>query len=288
MAALISKEIFGQPGSTQIKIDPTGLSLPTMTVGLVYAIDSSKDIIQSIASSVNLLGVFVGTNDAGFLLFEQGVYNEEATFTSAGTIWYLTAAGALTSTPGNVQFGIAIDADNLLIAAVGDAVTGPDGTTQVDQNSVTVLAATSAVILDFISDVAGAKPFADVSDGGGGIAVIEIDKQINFDDLAGGVGPVATGFSFDKTVYRSCEIFYVISSEGGGWETGSIYLLHDDSAGSISIVPTTIGVAAGVTFTVDISGNDCRLLYTQAGGDDFNLMVKPRAMVINEFGGGGD
>jgi len=112
---LLDKTFFRGVGSRILFVDPTGLDLPTMTVGKVYTLDPSGDLALAAADSDVVLGVYVGETDGGLLQFEQGLYTSEGDFTSKGTRWYLAAAGALTSTPGDVLFGVAVDEDKLWI-----------------------------------------------------------------------------------------------------------------------------------------------------------------------------
>lgn len=326
----VTKPYFDGVGADkQLKFDPTGFTLPTFTIGLVYALDASGDVILATALSDLVLGIYTGDNDVGFPIFEQLFFVSTAAFAPRGTRWYLTGAGVLTSTPNDALFGIAVDDDTLLITwnglDTGGIVAGepntnsnqgagaglalaknvfdlplrtlisPDASVTIaengdvidltvpapglaaDENSVEIVAV--ADTFDFVSDVAGGKPFADVVDNDP-IATIEIDKQLNFNALAASVGPVVTGFSFLQATYRACEIFYVIESTSGARETGSIYITHDGASAVIRVDPLAIGGASNVIFTADISGADCRLLYTESGGDIFSLRVKPRVMVV--------
>lgn len=112
---LVDKTFFRQVGSHVLYVDPTDLELPTMTVGKVYTLDNSGDIALAAADADVVLGVYTGETAGGLLMFEQRLYEDEAAFTGAGTRWYLAAAGGLTSTPGDVLFGVAISADKLWI-----------------------------------------------------------------------------------------------------------------------------------------------------------------------------
>lgn len=112
---LANRTFFRGFGSRRLKVDPTGLELPTLTLDKVYTLDTSGDIALAAADSDIVLGVYVGTTESGFLLFEQAIHEKAAAYTSKGTRWYLAAAGGLTSTPGTVLFGIALSADKLWI-----------------------------------------------------------------------------------------------------------------------------------------------------------------------------
>jgi len=332
MAQFLDKVIFGeQPDSFQVKVDPTGLTLPTMTVGKVYGIDGSKDIILSTDTTTFLLGVYVGVNDAGFLLFEQKVYTSVAAFTGAGTSWYLTAAGALTSTPNDALFGVAIDADNLLIIwsgqdtggiGAGEAnttsnagggiglaltksgldlpfrtLTSPGSTVGIviNGNEVELESFAGADVqendvseedpvdtLNFLTDIAGGKPFADLSNPSAGQVDVEIDKQIDYGPLAGLGNDAPTGFSFVAATYRSCEVVYYLEKVTGETEAGTIVMTHDGTNAGVTVVkrdssvaPLTAG-APGVTFSADINAGNCRLLYTETNDDVMHLSVKAR------------
>ncbi len=163
---------------------------------------------------------------------------------------------------------------------------GSGGSAGVDIEENGVVTVAAATPLDFQTDVAGGKPFADIVVDGSG-ADIEIDKQINYDGLAGSVGPVPTGFTFDNTVYRACELIYTLEKDTGELEAGHIMMLHDGSVAGVvvtrrgsEVLPFTQGHPA-VQFSADISGNDCRLLYTETNGNPFNIQVKPRPIRIN-------
>ena len=328
----ISKLYFDGVGADkQLKFDPSGYTVPTFTVGKVYALDGSGDVILAIATSDLLLGIYTGVNDQGYPVFEQLYYVESAAFTARGTKWYLDAAGALTSTPNDALFGIAIDADTLLIIwhgqDTGGITAGEPNTTSnegggaglaltksgfnlpfrtltsplstisivtngnnieleesfsfldVDENGVDV---DSATTLDVLSDIAGGKPFADLTSVSPGTVELEIDKQIDYGPLAGSVGPVVTGFSFVAATYRSCEVIYYLEKDSGETEAGMIVMTHDGTNAGVTVVkrdssvaPLTAG-APSVTFTADVSGGNCRLLYTETNGDVMHLSVKAR------------
>lgn len=152
-----------------------------------------------------------------------------------------------------------------------------------------VLVVSAADPIDFQTDIAGGKEFAEVIDDGAGGVDVEIDKQINYLDLAGGVGPVPTGFTFDRTIYRACEVIYTIEKFSGELETGHIMILHDGSVAGVvvtrrgtELLPFTQGNPS-VVFSADVSGNECRLLYTETAGDQFHFAVKPRPIRINQI-----
>jgi len=161
---------------------------------------------------------------------------------------------------------------------------GGGGGVDVQMNDVDIVLSASPI--DFVSDIAGGKEFAEViADGGGGVEV-EVDKQIDYLSLAGGVGPVPTGFTFDRTIYRACEVIYALAKVTGELETGHIMILHDGSVAGVvvtrrgtEILPFVQGNPA-IQFSADVSGNDCRLLYTETNGDGFDLSVKPRPIRI--------
>lgn len=169
---------------------------------------------------------------------------------------------------------------NLLEVDVDSASLGVDTL----ENSTPILA--NAEDLDFLSDVAGGKPFVDLTNNSP-TAEIEVDKQINYDGLSGGASGQPTGFTFDRTIYRACEVIYTIEKTGGELETGHIMILHDDSVAGVVVTRRGTELAPfaqgdpGVTFSADVSGNDCRLLYDEVNGDDFNLQVKPRPIRLN-------
>jgi hypothetical protein len=157
------------------------------------------------------------------------------------------------------------------------------GGVSVEENSVSVLV--GAKPLDFLTDIAGGKPFADLVVDGNGVD-IQIDKQINYGPLAGSVGPVPTGFSFDAETYRACEVIYYLVKASGELESGHIMMVHDGADAGVvvtkrdsSVLPFTQG-DPGVTFTADVNTatnpDVCRLLYTEANGDALYLSVKPR------------
>ena len=158
-------------------------------------------------------------------------------------------------------------------------VTGT-GAVDIEENGVLVLA--SANPIDFQTDIAGGKEFAEVIDDGGGGVEVEIDKQINYLNLAGAVGPEPTGFTFVRTIYRACEVIYTIRKFSGELETGHIMILHDGTVAGVvvtrrgtELLPFTQG-DPGVQFSADVLGTLCRLLYTETNGDDFHFAVKPR------------
>jgi len=161
---------------------------------------------------------------------------------------------------------------------------GGGGGVDVEMNNVLVVA--SADPIDFLTDIAGGKEFAEViADGGGGVEV-EIDKQIDYTGLGGGVGPVPTGFTFDRTIYRACEVIYALAKVSGELETGHIMILHDGTVAGVvvtrrgtELLPFVQGNPA-ILFSADVVGNDCRLLYTETNGDWFDLSVKPRPIRI--------
>lgn len=158
-------------------------------------------------------------------------------------------------------------------------VTG-SGAVDVEENDVLVVSAANP--LDFVSDIAGGKPFAEVIDDGGGGVEIEVDKQIDYGPLAGGVGPVPTGFTFDATIYVACEVIYYLLKVTGELESGHIMMVHDGTNAGVVVVkrdstvlPFTQGDPA-VQFSADVNAGDCRLLYTETNGDELYLSVKPR------------
>lgn len=157
------------------------------------------------------------------------------------------------------------------------------GGVTVHENGSLVLA--SAVPLDFVTDIAGSKEFAEVIIDGAGVD-IEIDKQINYGPLLGSVGPVPTGFTFDAETYRACEVIYYLVKETGEIESGNIMMVHDGTNAGVvvtrrgsEVAPLT-GGDPGVQFSADINTtpnpDECRLLYTETNGDALYLSVKPR------------
>ena len=139
-----------------------------------------------------------------------------------------------------------------------------------------------AATVNFLPDIAGGKPFADLSTPSAGQVDIEIDKQIDYGPLAGSVGPVPTGFGFVSGTYRSCEVIYYLEKETGETEAGMIVMTHDGTNAGVTVVKRDSSVAPltagdpGVTFTADVTGGNCRLLYTEVNGDVMHLSVKPR------------
>lgn len=226
------------------------------------------------------MGKHSGDADLNFFELKNAkvhVYTAQPTWTAAdeGRLIYVTSAE-----PDPAKRGFFRGTSSAWVAMGA----GGSGGVDVEENGTSIVV--GATPLDFQTDEADGRAFAKVIDDGGA-ADIEIDKQINHDDLAGSVGPVPTGFVFDATVYRACEVIYTIEKETGELETGHIMILHDGS--NAGVVVTRIdtsaaafgGGAAGVVFSADIDGNDCRLLYTETNGDKFNFQAKPRPIRIN-------
>lgn len=116
---LVNDTFFGgRNRSRQLKVDPTGLTLPSFMLGVVYGIDAAGDIVAGDpATTPLLLGIYIGVTSAGWPLFEQERHVDVGGYTAAGTVWYLDVGGALTTTVTAVLFGVAIDADSIFITA---------------------------------------------------------------------------------------------------------------------------------------------------------------------------
>lgn len=273
----------GRNTSRVLRVDPTGLTLPSFTVNKVYAIDEAPgDIVEADpTASTIILGFYQGVDTGGFLLFEQERVVDEAAFTARGTRWFLAAGGTLSITPSAVEMGVAISADELMVTGVRDS-TGTSGITGIDVIDEAGDTATDVQDLDFDSDQPGGIPFASVSESPAGTALIKIDKQTDFTGLAASATSQPTGFSFVAANYRAVEIFYAIVAADSKYETGVIYLLHDVTNARTAIRVdrvSPIGFEPSVTFGVDLSGGNCRLLYTETAGQIINLHVKPRAII---------
>jgi len=175
------------------------------------------------------------------------------------------------SSPGGTV-SIAINGDLVEF----EAFDGPD----VQENDVSE--ENPVTTLNFLSDIAGSKPFADLDNPSPGQVDVAIDKQIDYGPLAGSVGPVATGFSFVAATYRSCEVVYYLEKVTGETEAGVIVMTHDGTNAGVvvtkrdsAVAPLTAG-DPGMSFSADVSGGNCRLLYTETNGDAFHLSLKPR------------
>lgn len=68
----------------------------------------------------------------------------------------------------------------------------------------------------------------------------------------------------DKTEYRGIKYTYTITnSDNSGYEFGDLYIIHNDNNASLSsVMMNAIGTSCGVSFTVNMNGNDINLLVT--------------------------
>ena len=115
---LVRPCMFGNRNTSRIlRVDPTGLTLPTFVLNKVYAIDDAPGniVLAQPADDALILGFYVGVDAGGFLLFEQERLVIEAAFTARGTRWYLAADGELDTVASEVLMGVAIDEDSLMI-----------------------------------------------------------------------------------------------------------------------------------------------------------------------------
>jgi len=138
---------------------------------------------------------------------------------------------------------------------------------------------------DFVSDEAGGRHFAEVVDNTP-VATIEVDLQTSYSCL-GNETDEPTGFVFDADVYRACELIYVLEKHSGEFEAGTIVMVHDDTDAGVVVVrrgselaPFTQG-NPNVLFSADVDGGQCRLLYTETDGDDFEISIKARPIRKN-------
>jgi hypothetical protein len=267
-------------------VDPTGLTLPVFVVNKVYAIDVAPGtiVLATPATSVSILGFYIGVDDGGFLMFEQERIVIEAAFTARGTRWYLAAGGLYSTVASQVELGVAISADALMLTCNRDE--DVSGITGVGVDDSAAGTATNVQLLDIISDLPGGIPFATVAESPAGTATISIDKQVTFNALAASVAGAPTGFSFVAANYRAVELFYAISGENDKFECGSIYMLHDATNALVAIRVDRVQIVTGepaVTFGIDLNAGNCRLLYTETAGNDLNLVLKPRAIIAADF-----
>jgi len=233
------------------------------------------------------MGKHSGDDDLNFFELKNAkvhIYTAQPTWVAAdeGRLIYVTVAE-----PDPAKRGFFKGTDSGWV----NMATGGIGGVDVEENDALIVA--GATPLDFVSDIAGGKEFAEVIDDGVGGVEIEVDKQIDYLELAGSVGPVPTGFTFDAETYRACEVIYAIEKYDGKLETGHIMMMHDNVVAGVvvtrrgsELLPFTEGNPA-VVFSADIDTGPnpdvCRLLYTETDGQKFHLGVKPRPIRPNQI-----
>lgn len=90
-------------------------------------------------------------------------------------------------------------------------------------------------------------------------SLITATTQITLADAQTGA---ATGISFDKNLYRSCNINYSIE-RGTNFETGIIRMTHDGTSAYLAQgeIAESSENGCGIDFSVDVSSNNVRLLF---------------------------